>query len=249
MALHRTHRATLAVALLAGAASCGAQASPAVPAQNLGAAQPIGVAWATMSASVRDDNRSELRALLLETQAVVRSDRFRLHLLQFAGDDALRTSMTGALTDGRAVLTHYLGGARLGLARPVIVYDDCPAGSTILAVTGTHPGLTRVEMHLTQVVLDSWRAADPRRRSCAINLVAHELSHTVYDDADPKAPRMLYRDDDHASRWRWGGRQHLVSYTIGTVAQCSWLEASYAEPFDACVERMGTRSFTWNGCD
>jgi hypothetical protein len=71
--------------------------------------------------------------------------------------------------------------------------------------------------------------------------MAHELTHGVERSRDTLATR--YVDRGH-------GGEPLVSYTIGSIAQCSFLKLkepnarSWTEQqFQRCVDRVGTDRF------
>lgn len=56
-------------------------------------------------------------------------------------------------------------------------------------------------------------------RSCAINTLAHEISHTLSDRADKFWMHIL----DTGPRDEAPPNMYQASYLIGTVAQCTWL--------------------------
>lgn len=73
--------------------------------------------------------------------------------------------------------------------------------------------------------------ADVSMFACAINAIAHEWTHTVFDAAG----HQRYKDRGHDG-------EKLVSYTVGAVAQCTYLESIGYLPdtFDECVDAVGT---------
>lgn len=90
--------------------------------------------------------------------------------------------------------------------------------------------------------------------ACVINTLAHEWAHVV--PADKASLESRFRDDDHAA-----SALPLVSYTIGALAQCTFLEEHYlfdafaaaaSAPvrFDvwACVDEVGTTGFDPSTC-
>ena len=99
-------------------------------------------------------------------------------------------------------------------------------------------------IRLTRDVQKNWTSGDLRKRSLAINSMAHELSHSL-----SRNPQYLdYVFIDRMFRLYWLHKSDAIaSYTIGTVAQCTWLaeqEASVDIP--ACLERYGLRKFNSN---
>ncbi len=90
-------------------------------------------------------------------------------------------------------------------------------------------------------VTDRWPAVatarDELERSCLVNTLAHEWTHAV------PGPYDGYRivDGDHKR-----SPVPLVSYTVGSIAQCAYLERKQvikAEKFWACVGAVGTTVF------
>ncbi|MFO0555412.1 MAG: hypothetical protein U0271_43950 [Polyangiaceae bacterium] len=80
--------------------------------------------------------------------------------------------------------------------------------------------------------------------ACAINTIAHEWAHTIPDPSD--AGVWLYQDDDHE-----GSDEALVSYAIGAIAQCVYLDMQgyrVEEQFDECMRRVGTTTFNSTTC-
>lgn len=95
-----------------------------------------------------------------------------------------------------------------------------------------------------------WLSPDPVERSCAVNTVAHELSHLI--SSHPTAFRLEtqpIRDFDAARR---SGQSAVASYLVGTVAQCTWLQGRGHTPaveLRDCVQVFGHRGFNALRCD
>jgi len=77
-------------------------------------------------------------------------------------------------------------------------------------------------------------AAVPEAFACAINTLAHEWSHTI-SRAGGKATGYVFQDG------KFEANQPLVSYQVGAIAQCTYLEAALmidANQFDNCVRQV-----------
>jgi len=98
-------------------------------------------------------------------------------------------------------------------------------------------------IRLSKLVHDNWRAGSTMRRSLAINSLAHELSHTLSSRRDMLS--MVFVDRGFSFGWL-RGRPPIASYTIGSVAQCTFLEehGQMAEGLSACLRRYGVWHFT-----
>lgn len=95
--------------------------------------------------------------------------------------------------------------------------------------------------------LDWWRSANAVTRSCAINTLAHEMTHNMTRDPN----RFLWAFTDTGLGGSVTGEKG--SYSMGALAQCTYLQsvgridrAGIAQ----CVPVWGlTNSFFWTHCD
>ena len=90
-----------------------------------------------------------------------------------------------------------------------------------------------------------WRRRPSISKACAINTLAHELTHTIVADPAHDNSRQLYTDDGYRSLT---GPVRLVSYTLGSLAQCTYMQKNTLIPptdaaFDECMRTWGTHSF------
>jgi len=94
---------------------------------------------------------------------------------------------------------------------------------------------------LTKWQLKRWRSGTPIGRSCAVNSMAHELTHTIWNSAEGSQVFVDRGHEDVPDR-------PMVSYVVGSVAQCTMLERTgdLSGPFSACVAKWGT---TWHHTD
>ena len=195
--------------------------------------------------TIPDADRARLEALLQETRRIIVSPAFRRHLAAYGDGRAIKVSPTGPFEDGRTLLASYLGLLKSPFPLSVVVADDAPPNDQVPGTTGIAADKTRADMHLTAKTMARWSdASNPWRKSCAINTTAHELTHAVVDATGTG----VYKDRGFFWMWLFGGGDHIVSYTVGTVAQCTWLEEG-GEDYHACVARMGTKTFSGDGCD
>lgn len=194
------------------------------------------------------ETRASVEELLEETRKVITSARFRASLAAYGEPDSLLMSPTGDYEDGKTVVASYLG--LLEQRRPVPVkilggYDSDVA----VARTVTCDGGTRAVIQIGPALLKRWKRGTSLSKSCAINTLAHELTHTVMDFGKSEAWQPY---NDHGDAWSWLlGGQRLVPYTVGSIAQCTYLEQSgdRSSSFNQCVWDRGTRAFDASGCD
>lgn len=194
------------------------------------------------------ETRASVEELLEETRKVITSARFRASLAAYEEPDSLRMSPTGNFEDGRTVMASYLG--LLEQRRPVPVkilggYDSDVA----VARTVTCDGGTRAVIQIGPALLRRWKRGTSESKSCAINALAHEFTHTVVDFGKKEAWQPY---NDQGNVWSWLlGTQRLVSSTIGTIAQCAYLEKSgdRSASFEQCVWDRSARGLETNGCD
>jgi hypothetical protein len=85
-------------------------------------------------------------------------------------------------------------------------------------------------------------------KSCAINTLAHELSHLIVTDQK----LILHALTDTGITPPSRPINAIASYLIGTTAQCTWLEkVNRLEPknFPECVAIFGTLNFNSLRCN
>lgn len=99
------------------------------------------------------------------------------------------------------------------------------------AITGSRNREWRME--IPRRALAQWQSRDPVVRSCAINTVAHEVTHTFLEASGS----MVFIDggfEGYSSR----RKGTTGSYVIGQLAQCTWLAGQgriAASEIAACV--------------
>jgi hypothetical protein len=152
-------------------------------------------------------------------------------------------SSFGGAMDSRDVAAIFFGRVERNRAVPATlnVIRDGGAG-TILDEDDNG-----VRIVVGRGAVEQWLSDSPILQSCAVNTLAHELAHTVPQSQD----RFSYLFADNARRWAAIMRRSLVSYTIGAVAQCTYLDRlgrMTGGSLPACVQYWGTNSFDGRKC-
>jgi hypothetical protein len=186
------------------------------------------------------------RALALATAAagaVVRSALFRAKLLGF---DALGTNATGAEKSGTEVEKAYFSTAGSVHMYPVTYDPSClpcwfSTASTVLGGGRATTTLRSCTVDRIKAVLRTDSGQD-EAVACAINTIAHEWTHAVGDEKQTQ----VYTDGNHTD-----SQKPLVSYTIGALAQCAYLDSrgyNVAPQFDLCLRLVGATTFNPSTC-
>jgi hypothetical protein len=102
-------------------------------------------------------------------------------------------------------------------------------------------------------ILEQYISQDRVDKSCAVNAMAHEMSHTIsihpifyiraFEDSRTSDEGIVGRDENSYSP--------ISSYLIGTVAQCTYLQIDgiiRSDELRDCVRVFGTRSFNDKRC-
>lgn len=185
--------------------------------------------------------RADADALIAATRSVIESPRFQ-QVVTARGD--LHVSALGAKIEGAVLYAAYLSlrPERRIVPTTITIMRGLPARTSgITALCAADRGTRRASIRLQPYVLRQWRSKSLKARSCAINTLAHELTHAVVEGADDQ----LFTDDGI----RWFSFA-LVSYGLGTIAQCLYLEHEGNVPFAAlarCLSQHKLDRFV--GCD
>lgn len=176
----------------------------------------------------------EMQSLIDEATRIVLSDAFARNLSSI--DQPIALSPFGPRVTASTVLTLLQGRDPAYQYVPTRVRWISSGGNSNI---GTGAGSI---VNLTNEVRSNWQSDDPRRRSLSINSMAHELSHSL----SHKSGRLDYVFTDKFFSLYFVHRSRAIaSYTIGTVAQCTWLAET--EPdliLNECYGRYGLRNFT-----
>jgi hypothetical protein len=204
------------------------------------------------------EEKAAFGALLAEAYGVLRSPRFRANLLtlkdRYPAIYARKSDQAADLGRVARIVALEQPGARFAPVHAVLVGGgDANDPMRELAMAGEGPGLGRYAgMEMGRAILDQYRSGDIVERSCAVNVAAHEYSHTItttlmgfgnaFTDTRAGEPRIAERRDPSSP---------VASYLIGAVAQCTWLQMKGRigpSALPACVETFGVRGFNWGRC-
>lgn len=194
--------------------------------------------------ATEDPQVSALRTFLKGALDFLQGDRFGRRL---AGVQDLTPRVTKYgmdPTDGPAVLGELRCGQLKGGDRGVLPLR-IHLGRRGVAVASTRIAPPSAEIAISRLVAERMTSNVREERACAVNTLIHEMTHAI-PDADGNSK---YQD--------WGfkrARSPLVSYAVGSVAQCAYLEQLYGVDlsegtFTACVTAVGTTRFDGNTCN
>jgi hypothetical protein len=197
-----------------------------------------------LHASIRDEQElRDTQSLIDETCTVIQSAEFIQNLVQLDGLlDKLWLSPFGETISTKEVAVAYLGidpghrpvpaKLRWGLSERTGPAEAAPDEAVI---------------ELSRSQLAQWRSDSVTYKSCAINTLAHELAHTV-----TRTPgQYLYLFTDRGRRWATLMGRPLASYTLGAVAQCTYLQQKRVLEFRdllQCIQHWGTNNFYSSEC-
>jgi hypothetical protein len=126
-----------------------------------------------------------------------------------------------------------------------VILEDAAGGFAGMAGENAAGHGRYSDVVLTRPVLQAYRSPDIVMRSCAVNLAAHELAHTL--SRTPFLYQPAFTDTSDPRQDRIPGRQDrttpVASYLIGSLAQCTWLQRKgriSAGELAGCVEVFGT---------
>jgi hypothetical protein len=198
--------------------------------------------------------------LIRATEQVLHSDSFRKNFLKYA--PMLDKARSGTPLSPKDVFAGYFGtdvlGGGPGPLPVMLVLDRKDACSDALrakkltnknvpAVTDLFRCGDHALVQIHEYVIMRWysdgKTAPTVSKACAINTIAHELTHTVLKRVEPLG--QLYTDDGHDDLKK---TTYLVSYSTGAIAQCTYMQdkaliAGNTAALDKCVETWGTTDF------
>jgi hypothetical protein len=193
-----------------------------------------------------DAEREAVSDLLTDAYEVLRSPQFQANLRSLEGrypaiyQDNAHQSAT--IADTADLLALERPGARY-VPVDVILEDSLGAFAGMAGENAAGQG-RYADIVLSRYVLAAYGHRDAVVRSCAVNVAAHEMAHTL------SRTRFLYRpaftDTSRATQAQIPGRRDrttpVASYLIGSVAQCTWLQKQgriASGEVAACVEVFG----------
>ena len=192
-----------------------------------------------------------LGQLMEEAYATLRSEAFQQNLRGLAGRYPVIYARNGRQDATADQLADYVAlkplGSRFVNPDVILVGGTDPDALHFLAFAGQGPGEGRYsDIVLGRFVMAHWRSGDPVRRSCAINVAAHEYAHTISTNPFVYEPAFT---DTQLGQDRIANRKDrttpVASYLIGAVAQCTWLQGQGRigrSDVPACVAAFGVAS-------
>ena len=210
-------------------------------------------AYATLAGAESEAERSAAGRLLEEAYETLRSRQFAEAMTALAERYPVVYARDAAQDMSPAQIARIVGlqpfGSRYAPAQ-VAVVDD---GGAELASAGEGGTSGRYsDVLVSRPVLADYRSADIVRRSCAINVAAHEYAHTI--SLTPMGFHIAFTDTNARQRMipnRRDPESPVASYLIGAVAQCVWLASEGRigrGDIPACVDVFGVRGFNWDRC-
>ncbi|MGC4118034.1 MAG: hypothetical protein QM765_26480 [Myxococcales bacterium] len=196
--------------------------------------------------------QDELAAELVErTWEVVHSKRFRDNFLSLRalhprlwlaprGDTVCPEQAVGALMEE-------VGWERRVEAVTVLIVQGGGGVETASTeIVASADGRLKAVMRLGRSAVTRWECGG-MAASCAINTVAHELTHTV---ASPDGAELFA---DRGVTYAEMRDRQLVSYFVGAVAQCTYLQleaerAGKSHDLADCIRKVGTRRMNASLC-
>ena len=176
---------------------------------------------------------TDMMSLISETKRIVTSPEFDANLRLV--EHPIAITPFGKRESADVILTFYLGKDPAYTYVPTGVrWVDRGGNSNRVDGSGSLISLTRG-------VQTNWKSNEARRKSLAINSMAHELAHSLSHRPD----QLVYVfTDRYFSLYLLHQSDAIASYTIGTVAQCTWLaEQEPALVMQECFGRYGLRNF------
>ena len=200
-----------------------------------------------------DGERQLLGSLMQDAYSVLHSADFR-RALEATEADYPAVYARGSDQDASpgeiaAIVAGERPGSRFTQAQ-VAVTDDLTGA---LGAAGEGVGSGRyADIEIGRDVLAKYASPDVVERSCAINVAAHEYSHTI--SLLPVVFSVAFTDTrggEERIRDRRDASTPVASYLIGSTAQCVWLHQQGRIPradIRACIATFGVQAFNWSRC-
>jgi hypothetical protein len=196
-------------------------------------------------------------ALVSDAQNVLGSPAFRRNLLAFGKHHPAIFAKRGRPDIPFERFANEVGAigsnGRFASTRVVLTGRNPQDEDYLLAGAGEPPVFGgSATVRLGRGITAQYRSADLVQKSCAINTVSHELSHTI--SLTPVLFTRAFEDTRAGDKGIIGRTDPLspvASYLVGTVAQCTWLESKGRIPSWAvrdCINVFGTRAFNFKRC-
>lgn len=212
----------------------------------------LGAPFRELRGAASQDEEALAANLLTEAYSALRSPEFQANLLALAGRYPAvyldNRHQAGTVDDVAGFVAGQAAGSRYVPVDVFLVGGDRDGAAHYLAVTRENSaGEGRYsDIALGGFVLANYRSPDVVQRSCAINVAAHEYSHTI--SRTPLVYRPAFTDTTTGQTEIAGRRDRttpVASYLVGTVAQCTWLQLQgriARSEVPACVTVFGVAS-------
>ncbi|MBB6425629.1 hypothetical protein [Sphingopyxis sp. JAI128] len=165
-----------------------------------------------------DRDRKDMDALVRAAITEMTSDAFRDNARQLPAKYS-KIWLTGALgydSGERVAAIVSPGEASMSYVEALVIPWRSGWASTRMERDG------KLRIRLRRSLLDRWRSANPVVKACAINTMAHEISHTISRDPHRYLPAFTDTGDANAD-----ARNGVVaSYFVGDLALCTALVRS-----------------------
>jgi hypothetical protein len=171
-----------------------------------------------IESTVSGQERVELEALVAATLAVLNSNRFATNMAALAGVYP-RVWLSKALrfSDSNGLYERLQSPPSPNTYVITEVFLDGDRSDTRVWVD-PEPNTARLRVGRGQ--LEMYRSTNIVERSCPINSLAHEISHTLSTSSE----RFLFAITDTGRGRRGAGKAPYASFLIGSVAQCTYLQ-------------------------
>ena len=209
--------------------------------------------YSTLGGAASEAERAAAGRLLTEAYDVLRSPEFRDALTGLGRSypsvyarDAVQDMAPARIAE---IVDLKPLGSRYAPAQVAVV--DASGAELASAGEGGTSGRYS-DVLISRPVLADYASGDVVRRSCAINVAAHEYAHTI--SLTPMGFHIAFTDTNAARRTirnRQDPDSPVASYLIGATAQCVWLAKQARIGRDevrACVQVFGVRAFNWDRC-
>lgn len=203
----------------------------------------------TADRAITGDDLRDLNAWTAASTAILTSPRFRTNMTALAGNfpNIWLSGEVGTMTPAalHQLLTNASGDYRYLATRQVWRTDQQHKISVGSDPQNRH---RTAIMYIGRNHLGRYRSTDAVERSCAINSMVHEITHTI----SRSLTKFDYAVTDTGSGRIGAGKNPYASYFVGTVAQCSHLQdiRRIGEgDLMQCINTFGTRDFRNKRCD
>lgn len=176
----------------------------------------------TVDPSVTGLERSTLQEILDGSLAVLASTAFLEHAKLVDADYPSVYLVSGTTEAASAAARRLQTAHSVGGYLPTRIKIDRGSSGAYVQANAGSDGLT---MFITQDPITNWRSANSVQKSCAINTVAHEITHTLTRENQKWDPWFVDTDTSDVALQASRRNGTTGSYVMGGLAQCSYLNS------------------------